>query len=332
MKKMELLKAVRIALAVSLSYSGGAAAQAKLLQKFEQKLGLQPKADLKADVKVGAQGAEGSPNHRQEWLLPTADQITMSRAILFRPDGKGPFRLALIAHASPQSRQERAKMPQPEYPALAAALVARGFAVIIPQRLGHGKTGGPYLEDPEGCDNGEYVLSAQATGEAIEAAMNFMRTQSFIRKDSAVIVGHDAGGWGALYLADQSGKNISSIIVFAPGRGARKDNRAGSVCAPDKLIAAVTDFGDGAKVPVTWFVAQNDSYFTPEFSKQMADAFAEEGDKMDFQIVAPYGDEGHALAETTDQALMEQLLASVKGLAVQAPAAPAQGVAAKGKQ
>ena len=59
-------------------------------------------------------------------------------------------------------------MPQPEYPALAAALVARGFAVIIPQRLGHGKTGGPYLEDPEGCDNGEYALSAQATGEAIE--------------------------------------------------------------------------------------------------------------------------------------------------------------------
>ena len=321
---MELFKAVPLVLAVSLSYGGPAAAQAKLLQKLEQKLGLQPK--------VGAQGAEGSPNHRQEWLLPTADQITMSRAILFRPDGKGPFRLALIAHASPPSRDARAKMPQPEYPALAAALVARGFAVIVPQRLGHGKTGGPYLEDPDGCDNGEYALSAQATGEAIEAAMNFMRAQPFIRKDSAVIAGDDAGGWGALSLADQSPKNVSVIVVFSPGRGGRKDNRAGLVCAPDKLIAAVTDFGDGAKVPVSWFVAQNDSYFTPEFSKQMADAFAEEAGAVDFQIVASYGDEGHALAETNDQALMEQLLASVKGLAVQVPAAPTQGVAAKGKQ
>ena len=323
MRKLELFKAVPLVLAVSLSYGAPAAAQAKLLQKLEQKLGLQPK--------VGAQGAEGSPNHRQEWLLPTADQITMSRAILFRPDGKGPFRLALIAHASPQTRQERAKIPQPEYPALAAALVARGFAVIIPQRLGHGKTGGPYLEDPDGCDNGEYAMSAQATGEAISSAMTFMRTQPFIRKDAAVIAGHDAGGWGALSLADQSPKNVSSIIVFAPGRGVRKDNRAGSVCAPDKLIAAVTDFGDGAKVPVSWFVAQNDSTFTPEFSKQMADAFAEEAGAVDFHIVASCGDEGHALAETSDQALMEQLLAGVKGLAVAAPAAAAiqpQGVAA----
>lgn len=331
MRKLELLKAATLALAISLSYAAPAAAQAKLLQKLEQKLGLQPK--------VGAQGADGSPNHRQEWLLPTADQITMSRAILFRPDGKGPFRLALIAHASPPTRQERAKMSQPEYPALAAALVARGFAVIVPQRLGHGKTGGPYLEDPEGCDTGEYALSAQATGEAIEAAMNFMRTQPFIRKDAAVIVGHDAGGWGALNLADQSAKNVSSIIVFAPGRGGRKDNRAGSVCSPDKLIAAVTDFGDGAKVPVSWFVAQNDSYFTPEFSKQLADAFAEEAAAVDFQIVAPYGDEGHALAETADQALMEQLLAGVKGLAAQVPAAstqapvaPVQGAVTKGKK
>ncbi len=327
MRKLELLKAVPLALAVSLSYAAPAAAQAKLLQKLEQKLGLQPK--------VGAQGAEGSPNHRQEWLLPTADQITMSRAILFRPEGKGPFRLALIAHASPPTREARAKMSQPEYPALAATLVARGFAVIVPQRLGHGKTGGPYLEDPEGCDSGEYVLSAQATGEAIEAAMNFMRGQPFIRKDAAVIVGEDAGGWGALYLADQSAKNVSAIVVFAPGRGGRKDNRAGAVCAPDKLIAAVTDFGDGAKVPVTWFVAQNDSYFTPDFSKQMADAFAEEAGAVDFQIVPPYGDEGHALATTGDQVLMEQLLANVKGLAVQAPASPpasTQGVAAKAKQ
>lgn len=324
MRKPELFKAATLAFAVSLWCGAPAAAQAKLLQKLQEKLGVQPK--------VGAQGAEGSPNRRQEWLLPTADQITMSRAILFRPDGKGPFRLALIAHASPPARDARAKMPQPEYPALAAALVARGFAVIVPQRLGHGKTGGPYLEDPEGCDNGEYALSAQATGEAISTAMTFMRAQPFIRKDAAVIVGDDAGGWGALSLADQSPKSVSAIVVFAPGRGGRKDNRAGSVCAPDKLISAVTDFGDGAKVPVTWLVAQNDSYFTPEFSKQMADAFAEEAGAVDFQIVAPYGDEGHALAETADQALMEQLLAGVKGLGIQVPVAPAQGVAAKGKQ
>lgn len=315
---MEFLKAAAIVAAVSLSHGSPAAAQAKS--------SVQPKA--------GAQGGEGSPNRRQEWLVPTQDQITLSRAVLFRPDGKGPFRLALIAHASTQNRMRRAQMPQPEYPALAAALVARGFAVIVPQRLGHGKTGGPYLEDQEGCDNADYAMSAQSTAESITTAMSFMRAQAFIRKDAAIVVGHSAGGWGALSLVDQNPKNISAIVAFAPGRGGRKDDRPGSVCASEKLIAGAADFGNGAKVPLTWFVAQNDSYFPPEFSKQMADAYVGAGGKVDFLILPPVGDEGHWLAETKDQPLMESLLAAANGLTIQAPRtlqAP-PNVAAKGKQ
>jgi hypothetical protein len=47
--------------------------------------------------------------------VPTQDQITPSRAVLFRPPGKGPFRIAVIAHASTQNRLARAQMPQPDY-------------------------------------------------------------------------------------------------------------------------------------------------------------------------------------------------------------------------
>lgn len=283
------------------------------------------------EARLGPQGTEGSPNRRQEWLVPTQDQITPSRAILFRPAGKGPFRLAIIAHASTQNRLARAQMSQPEYPALAAALVARGFAVLIPQRLGHGKTGGPYLEDQEGCDNAEYAMSARTTAEAITTALTFMRAQAFVRKDASVIVGHSAGGWGALALADQSPKSISAIVVFAPGRGGRANDRAGNTCAPDRLIAAATEFGEAAKIPVTWLVAQNDSYFPPEFSKKMTDAFVEAGDdKVDFQVLPAFGNEGHWLAEAGDEATLASIIANAPGLNVQAPAA--QSASAKKKQ
>ncbi|MCR6733714.1 MAG: alpha/beta fold hydrolase [Afipia sp.] len=261
------------------------------------------------ESRLGAQGGEGSPNRRQDWLVPTQDQITPSRAILFRPPGKGPFRLAVIAHASTQNRLARAQMPQPDYPALAAALVARGFAVLIPQRLGHGKTGGPYLEDQEGCDNAEYAMSARTTAEAITTALTFMRAQAFVRKDASVIIGHSAGGWGALALADHNPRDISAIIVFAPGRGGRANDRAGNICAADKLIAAAAEFGDGAKIPVTWLVAENDPYFPPEFSKKMADAFTEAGDgKVDFRVLPAFGSEGHWLAEAGDEATLGTLL------------------------
>ena len=293
-------------------------------------VGLSSQAPVWGENRFGPQGNEGSPNRRQDWLVPTQDPITPSRAVLFRPPGKGPFRLAVIAHASTQNRLARAQMPQPEYPALAAALVSRGFAVLVPQRLGHGKTGGPYLEDQEGCEAAEYAMSARSTAEAITTALTFLRTQPFVRKDASVIVGHSAGGWGALALADQSPKDISAIVVFAPGRGGRANDRAGNICASDKLIAAATEFGEDAKVPVTWLVAENDSYFPPEFSKKMADAFVEAGDdKVDFQVLSSFGKEGHWLAEAGEGAALESILANAAGLNVQAPVAQSGGAKKK---
>jgi hypothetical protein len=49
---------------------------------------------------------------------------------------------------------------------------------------------------------------------------------------------------------------------------------------------------------VTWLVAANDSYFSPEFSRQLADAFRGGGDKVDFRVLAASGGEGHWMAET----------------------------------
>ena len=87
-----------------------------------------------AQTAFGAQGAEGEPNRMQQWLVPSPDPATSAHAVLFRPAGHGPFRLAVIAHASTQNVLRRAQMPQPEYRALAAWLVARGFAVLVPER------------------------------------------------------------------------------------------------------------------------------------------------------------------------------------------------------
>ena len=86
-----------------------------------------------AQERFGAQGPESKPDRMQQWLVPSPDPDTPARAILYRPPGDGPFRLALIAHASTQNPLRRAQMPQSEYRALAAFLVARGFAVLVPE-------------------------------------------------------------------------------------------------------------------------------------------------------------------------------------------------------
>ncbi len=251
-----------------------------------------------AQTGLGAQGAETGPDRKQQWLVASPDPDIAAHALLFRPPGDGPFPLALIAHATTQNVLRRAQMPQPEYRALAEWLVARGFAVLVPERPGHGATGGRYLEDQGGCDEADYIGAGHATAASIAAALRYMRAQSFVRPDGAVIVGHSAGGWGALALAGEKAQGVTAIIAFAPGRGGHVNDFPNQVCAPHTLMSSAAEFGKGARVPVTWLVAANDTYFSPQLSRQLADAFRGGGGKVEFHLLPAYGGEGHWLAET----------------------------------
>ena len=270
----------------------------------------------------GPLSAEGEPGRVQNWLIPSPAADRPAHAALFRPAGDGPFSLAVIAHASTQNVLRRTQMPRPEYRALATFLTARGFAVLVPERLGHGATGGTYLEDQGGCDEADYARSGRATADQIARVMEFLRGQLFIRKDGVVIIGHSAGGWGALALADADPSAVSAVIAFAPGRGGHANDLPDQVCAPQTLIAASGEFGKAARVPVTWLVAANDTYFSPELSRRLADAFRGGGGKVEFYVLAASGSEGHWMAETEngvkiaggelDRALKRQPLAVSK--------------------
>jgi dienelactone hydrolase len=246
----------------------------------------------------GPAGGEGEPGREQAWLVPSPDPDIAAHAVLYRPPGDGPFRLAVIAHASTENVLRRAQMPQPEYRALAEQLVARSFAVLVAERLGHGATRGTYLEDQGGCDEADYARSGRATADQIRLSLQFLRGQPFIRKEPAVIVGHSAGGWGALALAGDDPKTVSAIIVFAAGRGGHANDVPGKVCAPHTLIAAAEAFGKGARIPVSWLVAANDSYFSPAFSGQLAGAFRAGGGHVELETLPASGSEGHWMVET----------------------------------
>jgi dienelactone hydrolase len=248
----------------------------------------------------GTRGEEGEPARAQTWQIPSPDTDLPAAATLFRPPGDGPFRLAVIAHASTQNVFRRTQTSVPDYRALVAVLIARGFAVLVPVRLGHHPTGGRYIEDQGGCDDADYVSSGRATASQIARALQFMREQPFIQKDGAVVIGHSAGGWGALALTDEDTKGVAAIIAFAPGRGGHADDVPNQVCAPDRLVAAAGAFGKSARVPVTWLIAANDSYFSPELSQRLAGAFHSAGGTVDFRVLPAAGREGHWMVESEE--------------------------------
>ncbi|MEI7608857.1 MAG: dienelactone hydrolase, partial [Rhodospirillaceae bacterium] len=63
-------------------------------------------------------------------------------AILIRPDGPGPFPLAVVTHGSPRDGKEREKMSPTALLPQATVFARRGWAVAIVMRRGYGGSSG----------------------------------------------------------------------------------------------------------------------------------------------------------------------------------------------
>jgi dienelactone hydrolase len=251
---------------------------------------------------LGPQGGEAADSRRQLWLVPSAQPGLPMRAYLYRPPGPGPFRLAIVAHGSEQDARLRAAMAMPRFDALTAWLVDRGYAVLLPQRPGHGETGGPYLEDQGGCASADFRAAGLAVADSIAAAVGFMAAQPFVEKTGVVVVGNSAGGWGALALASRNPAEVAAIVNFSGGRGGHDRNRPLQNCAPERLVAAAGDYGRTARLPSLWLYAANDTYFPPELSGRMADAYRRAGGTVDYRLLPAVAGDGHALIQTAGDA------------------------------
>jgi dienelactone hydrolase len=255
-----------------------------------------PAQDSGGRLAAGPQGPEQGQYRRQLWLVPSQDKSVLMRTALFRPQGAGPFPLAVINHGSVANADQRRNFVQPLFAVAAEFFVRRGYAVIVPQRPGHGETGGPYFEGQDGpCENADYVKSGSTVADSIQAAIDYMTRQSFVKRDGVIVVGQSAGGWGTLALAGRNPKNVKAIIAFAAGRGGRVHGRPNNNCAPEKLIAAAGVFGSTARIPVLSIYTQNDSYFSPALSQQLAAAYRKAGGNMDYRLLPAFGDDGHRL-------------------------------------
>ncbi len=245
---------------------------------------------------AGAQGPEQGELRRQLWLVPLPGERLLMRTLVFRPPGIGPFPLAVINHGTHQSSLLRARGPQlSDYRNVGEWFLARGFAVALPLRPGHGETGGPYFEDQGECENPEYLAAGLAAADSIQASIDYLSTQPFIRKTGAVVVGQSAGGWGALALASRNPAQVKAVINFAGGRGGRVDDLPNNTCASDRLVATAGEFGRTARVPSLWLYAENDSYFSADLAKSMSAAFRGAGGAAELHLLPALPEDGHRL-------------------------------------
>ena len=251
----------------------------------------------RAGDSFGPEGPETGPWRRQVWRLPSPLQDVAMRTVVLRPPGPGPFPLMVMNHGSTQSDERRRQMGLPEFAAVARWFVRRGYVVALPQRPGHGLTGGRYLEDQNGCDEADFLAAGQRTADSIAAAVEYLAAQTFVRRRDIIVAGQSAGAWGSLALASRNPDGVKAVIAFAPGRGGRSYDRPDKNCAVEHLVAAARDYGGAARLPTLWLYAENDSYFSPSLSRRLAGAFRSAGGRVDYRLLPPFGLDGHFLVE-----------------------------------
>jgi pimeloyl-ACP methyl ester carboxylesterase len=232
-------------------------------------------------------------------------------AYLIRPvgGGGGPFPLVVMNHGVSLDTMQRSYFPAIEFRDAALWFARQGYVVIAPVRPGYGATAieiperglfGLFFSGVGKCSDAEFREAGLAVASIDKWIIDYMSTQSFIKRNEVIIIGQSGGGWGSIALGSQNPESVRAIIGFAAGRGGHFNGKPNNNCAPDRLVDAVAEFGRTARVPMLWIYTRNDSYFGPDLSKRMAEAFRAAGGNVEYHLLSDFGGDGHFLIDSAD--------------------------------
>lgn len=253
---------------------------------------------LLAEAAYGPYGPEGARMREQLWILPSGDPARPMRATVFQPvrlkqDVRRP--VAVINHGTDE--MTRLSVSMPVYYWLSRWFVDRGYVVVLPQRRGHGATGGELSESVGSCENADHYASGVIAANDIASAVDFMTQQPFAQSTNAVVVGISTGGWASLALAARNPPNVAAVVNFAGGRGGHAYGQDNEVCNRAGLQSAARLYGARSRTPTIWYYSENDTFFGPQLAESLSRGWRNAGGSVEAHFLAPYAMDGHTIAD-----------------------------------
>jgi dienelactone hydrolase len=206
---------------------------------------------------------------------------------------KAPF--LVLNHGRSGDSQKRKDFGRAVFKKPTQYFVERGFVVVMPTRIGYGKTGGDDVENSGSCTNKNYSGAIVPAVEQIQAAVSYAKSMSYVDGSRGLIVGQSMGGLAAIAASAQNVANVRAVINFAGGNGGDPDRTPGHPCRPDLLESAYGQFGAKARVPTLWLYSENDQYWGTELPQRWFAAFKESGGKGRFVTLPPFEKDGHGI-------------------------------------
>jgi dienelactone hydrolase len=191
---------------------------------------------------------------------------------LLKPEGAGPFPLAVLNHGAAQHGQTPRDVPRYVYTFSAYYFLSRGYAVAMPMMRGFAASGGKLPNT--GCD---VVGLGYADARDIAAVIADLRQEPDLDTSRIVVGGQSFGGWNTLALGAMRPKRVVGLVNFVGGvRSSGCDG--GNLAAGDRaLVAGMSAFGARTRIPSIWFYGDNDSIFPVPVWQAMDRAYTKAG-------------------------------------------------------
>lgn len=204
--------------------------------------------------------------------------------------------LLVLNHGRAPKAADRAAMGRARYSAVVPWLVAQGFVVAVPTRVGYGVSGGPDVEDSgAACDRKNYPPGYRAAAQQTLAVVQALQGRPGVQPGRTVVMGQSYGGATAVAVAALNPPGVVVSINFAGGGGGNPETQPQRPCSTPQLERLFREFGRTARVPMLWLYTENDQYFGPEYPRAWFAAFREAGGQAEFHQFPPHGDDGHSL-------------------------------------
>jgi dienelactone hydrolase len=210
-------------------------------------------------------------------------------AYFYRPQGTGPFPLVIYNHGS-RSGQERVEKP---FQFIAAVLVPQGYAVLVPERRGYGKSDGQtYDEEVQGDSSDRMMKRFHEEASDVIAGLDYLKkderaansellkpkpVSGLIDFNRVAIMGWSHGGVVSLLAASERHEFVA--LVDQAGGALTWDR---SPTLQSQLPAAARQI----KVPALCMDAENDA--TTDAVKTVGKAIKNSGEPEQTIIYPPF--------------------------------------------
>jgi pimeloyl-ACP methyl ester carboxylesterase len=234
-------------------------------------------------------------------LLPTVliedGEPVNLEVVIFRPNGAGPFPLAMFNHGSTGNGTNSALFPETwSDVGLAEFLNNRGWIVVFPQRRGRGRSDGLYDEGFSAdrrqgytCDFDISLSGAERALDDIGAAMAALRQRPDVASSRVLIGGQSRGGILSVAYAGMHPDQIFGVINFVGGW-------MGTHCDTASRLNG-TLFVRGARFdrPTLWLYGDHDRFYDIQHSRNNFMLFQSAGGQGAFLKFNVPGGYGHAV-------------------------------------